>query len=336
MPVVAALEKRARVPVPLGAALVLTLVVGGTAIGVVSLHDQALDMLDKLPQAAQKLESAIRHARIGAIAKLKNAANEIDKAAASAAAPQPGQQPAPHPPPPAPRVSAYLWSGSVALAGGLLEAAVVVALSYFLLLSGDMFRRKLVRITGETFGEKRMTVQILEEVDHQIQRYLFVQVVAGLLVGLLSWLALAAIGLDNAAFWGVAAGVLHLVPYVGPTVAIALTGIVSFLQFPDPVPVMLVLGSLLLIVGAIGFGLMPLLTARLGKINAVTVFIALLAWGWLWGVWGLLLGVPIVMVIQAVCERIPELQPLAELLGSERRHPPDAEQLSRGVGEADY
>jgi predicted PurR-regulated permease PerM len=282
-------------------------------------------MLDKLPRAAQKLALAVRektHDRTATITKLKTAATEIDRAAAAASAPEPqsGQKAAPAPktqPTPVPQVSAIIWSGSVGVLVGLGQAMVVVALAYFLLISGDTFKRKLVRISGNTLTKKKITVQILQEIDQQLQRYLVVQVAAAILQGTLTWLALALIGLDNAVFWGLVAGVLHLIPYVGPTTVIVMTGIVAYLQFEDVTRVCLVVGGQLVITGLVGFGVMPALTARLGTLSAVTVFVALLFWGWLWGVWGLLLGVPIVMAVQAVCERVPELNALGELLGSE-------------------
>ena len=329
MPVVGWLDRRARIPAALGAALVLTLIVSGTAIGIASLHDEALDMLDKLSRAAQKLQLAVREKtldRTATIAKLKTAASEIDRAAAAASAPEPhaGQKATSAPrtqPATAPQVSGYLWSGSLSVMVGLGQAIVVLVLAYFLLIAGDTFKRKLVRISGDTLSKKKITVQILQEIDNQLQRYLVVQVAAAILQGILTWLALALIGLENAMFWGLVAGLLHLIPYVGPTSVIVMTGIVAYLQFQDVTSVGLVVGSLLLITGLVGFGMMPALTAKLGKLSAVTVFVALLFWGWLWGVWGLLLGVPIMMAIHAVCERVPELNAFAELLGSESPKP---------------
>jgi len=320
MPVVTWLAKKPRIPSALGAALVLVLIVGGTATGIAALQDEARDMLDKVPRAAQKLELALRRTardQSGTMAKLKTAASEIDKAATAATSPATAQPSAPKPQAEIPQVSMYLWTGSLGLAVGLGQAIVVLALAYFLLISGDAFKRKMVRISGDTFTKKKITVQILEDIDSQIQRYLLVQAGASALYGSLCWAALAVVGLEGAAFWGLLAGVLHLVPYIGPTVVIVLTGVVAYLQFPDLTSVALVVGSLLTITGLVGFGLMPMLTAKLGKISAVTVFIALLFWGWLWGIWGLLLGVPIVIAMQAICERVPELEPIAELLSSE-------------------
>ncbi|HVE51677.1 MAG TPA: AI-2E family transporter, partial [Casimicrobiaceae bacterium] len=100
--------------------------------------------------------------------------------------------------------------------------------------------------------------------------------------------------------------------------------LVAYAQFDTLQPVVLVIGSNLVIVGVIGLLLVPWLTQRVGRLNAVTVFVALLVWGWLWGIWGLLLGIPIVMAINAVCERIEELQPISEFLGYAPRRQKDA------------
>jgi predicted PurR-regulated permease PerM len=319
MPVVEWLRRRARIPVPLGAAFTVIVLFGGIGYGITLLHDQTLEVLDMLPRAAQKFQKAMRdnaRDKPGAIEKLKEAAVEIDKAASSATSTAPAP-PAPKADAQAPKVSSYLWMGTVSAIAGLGQAVVVIALVYFLLIAGDTFKRKLVRISGDTLAEKRVTVEILHEIDEQIQRFLLVQVGTSALLGVLSWLVFRLIGLDNAAFWGIVSGILHLIPYIGPTIANVIIAVVAYLGFSDLKPVLLVIGSSLVITTAIGLILVPWLTERVSRINAVTVFIALLFWGWLWGFWGLLLGVPIVMAIKAVCEHVEDLHPIAELLGYE-------------------
>ena len=98
----------------------------------------------------------------------------------------------------------------------------------------------------------------------------------------MAWLVFAWIGLDNALFWGCVGGVLHLIPYAGPTAFVLLVGLVAYAQFEGLQPVVLVIGSMLTIVGVIGLLLVPWLTQRVGRLNAVTVFVSLLVWGWLW------------------------------------------------------
>ncbi|MEP7206149.1 MAG: AI-2E family transporter [Casimicrobiaceae bacterium] len=327
MPIVDWLRRKAAVPLPLGAAFAVILLVGGVSWAAGLLYEQTLEVIDMLPKAVRKFEASMRqqaYERPGAIEKLKEAAAEIDKAAKTAAAPanappQPATQPKAESPA-APHVSDFVWIGTWGAVSAAGEAVVVIALAYFLMVAGDTFKRKLVRISGDTLAKKRITVQILHDIDDQVQRYLLVQVSTSALLGLLSWIAFYFLGLPNAAFWGVGAGVLHLIPYVGPTVAIALTGIVAYLEFPDVARVMAVVGTALVLTGVIGLLLVPWLTERVSRVHAVAVFIALLFWGWLWGFWGLLLGVPIVMALKAVCEHVEDLQPIAELLdGSSKK-----------------
>ena len=170
------------------------------------------------------------------------------------------------------------------------------------------------RVSGDTLTKKKITVQILDEIDTQIQRYLLVQLSTSVLLGIVTWAIFALMGLKDAVVWGCVGAVLHLIPYVGPTAFVAVTALVAFVQFDTVREVIIVMASVLFCIGVIGLLLVPWLTQRIGKIKAVVVFVALLAWGWLWGVWGLLLGVPIVMAFNAVCERVEDLRPLSEFL----------------------
>jgi predicted PurR-regulated permease PerM len=323
-PVVDWLKKRARLPKAVGAAVTLTVILIGLAFGLQSLQPQAIQVLDIVPRAAAKFSAALRLSALGppgAVEKMQRAASEIEKAAHAAATTSTASVPSTAT---AARVSAdapafnvwdYVVMGTASAVAGIGQLVVVVALVYFLLIAGDSFRRTLMRISGDTLSKKKVTLQILEEINSQIQRYLLVQVATSALLGGVAWLVFVWIGLDNALFWACVGGVLHLIPYAGPTAFIVLVGLVAYAQFDNLQPVALLIGSNLAIVGVIGLLLVPWLTQRVGRLNAVTVFVALLVWGWLWGIWGLLLGIPIVMAINAVCERIEELQPISEFLG---------------------
>ena len=324
-PIVDWLKKRARLPKPVGAGLTLALILIGIGFGLESLQPEAIRILDIVPRATEKLSTALRRSALGppgAVEKMQRAASEIEKAAhaASTTSTAPGFAPAAtasSAPAGAPAFNVwdYLVMGTASAVAGIGQLVVVVALVYFLLIAGDSFRRTLMRISGDTLSKKKITLQILEEINSQIQRYLLVQLATSALLGVVTGLVLAAIGLDNALFWACVGGVLHLIPYAGPTAFVFLVGLVAYAQFDSLQPVVLAVGSILAIVGVIGLLLVPWLTQRVGRLNAVTVFVALLVWGWLWGIWGLLLGIPIVMAINAVCERIEELQPISEFLG---------------------
>ena len=210
----------------------------------------------------------------------------------------------------------YVWNGSLGIVGMLGQLGTVSLITFFLLASGDSFRRKLVKLTGPTLSRKKITLQALNQINGQIQRYMLVQLFTSALVGVVTWLTFAAMGLEQAAVWGIAAGVLNLVPYIGSVVVAAGSALVAFLQFGSLEMVMLVSGGSLVIHFIAGFLLTPWLTSRANQMNPVAVFLGMLAWGWLWGLWGLLLGVPILVAVKAICDRIEDLKPVGEFLGT--------------------
>jgi predicted PurR-regulated permease PerM len=300
-PIVNWLQKRAQLPKAVGAAATLAIILGAVGWGLNSLQPEALDVLDIVPRATQKLHIAMRGNPLehgGAVEKMQKAATEIENAANTATTTTTTTttttRTAAPPPRPAPDASSfkvrdYVLMGTASFLAGIGQLVVVVALVYFLLVAGDSFRRTLIRISGDTLTKKKITVQILDEIDLQIQRYLLVQLVSSALLGLLAWVAFAWIGLENALFWACFGGVAHLIPYAGPTVLVLITALVAYVQFDTLQPVVMAVGITLVLVGVIGFLLVPWLTQRVGGINAVIVFVALLFWGWLWGVRGLLL-----------------------------------------------
>lgn len=323
-PVVDRLE-RWRVPRVLAAALLLAAIVGALGWTVFSLRDDATALIESLPDTAQKIRQTIQARQgqqakpAGAIDRMQQAASELEKAsesgAASAAANARGvtrvqiERPKFN-------IQDYLWTGTLGLFGFLGQTTVVLFLTFFVLASGKTFRRKMVRIAGPTFSEKKLTIQALDEISDQIQRYLLVQVFTSILVALVTWLCFLWIGMQHAAVWGLFAGVLNFIPYVGSIIFTASSGAVGLMQFGTIESALLVAAVSLAIHTVSGYVLTPWLTSRASRMNAVTVFIGVLAWGWLWGLWGLLLGVPILLVVKAVCDRVENLKPVGELLGS--------------------
>ncbi len=194
----------------------------------------------------------------------------------------------------------YLWLGSKGAVGAAGQAVMVLFLTFFLLLGGDIFKRKLVRLAGPTLSSKKITVQIVDEINESIQKYLFMMLLTNALVGLLVWAALAWIGLENAGAWAVVAALLHVIPYLGPGVTAAATGMAAFMQFDSFAMALLVSGSTVLVATFVGVFVTTWMTGRIARMNSAAVFISLLFWGWLWGVWGMLLGIPIIVIVKAV------------------------------------
>jgi predicted PurR-regulated permease PerM len=213
------------------------------------------------------------------------------------------------------QVGNFLWVGSMGALGFMGEAIMVLFLVFFLLLSGDNFKRKLVRITGPSLSNKKITVHILDDINHSIQKYMFMLLMTNVLVGLLAWIAFRWIGLENAGAWAVAAGLFHIIPYLGPGLTAAAAGMAAFMQFDSFSMALLVCGTSLAIATVVGTFVVTWMTGKIAKMNAAAVFISLLFWGWLWGVWGMLLSIPIIVIVKVVSERVEQLEPLAELLG---------------------
>lgn len=318
-PLVDRLE-RWRLPRAVGAALLLFAIVGGLGWAGYALGDDAQKLVRSLPEVAQKLRQTVQASRRAApradnpIEKVQQAASELEKAAgttASRAGPPKVQIEKP-----AFNIRDYLWSSTLGLIELIGQAVIVLFLTFFLLVSGDSFRRKMVKIAGPRFSEKKLTVQALDEITGQIQRYLLVQVFTSVLVGVATWLSFIALDVQQAAVLGLLAGVLNFIPYIGAILFTVVAGAAALLQFGSIDSVLLVGFVSLAIHTVSGYAVMPWLTSRAGRMNAVTVFIGVLAWGWLWGLWGLLLGVPILMIVKAVCDRVDDLRPIGELLGS--------------------
>ena len=317
-PVVDYLEKR-RIPRGLSAAILLLAIVGGVGAAVISLRDEATNLIETLPEAVKKIQVAAREEWRGSgetIEKVQKAAQELERATdsvASADAPRGVTRVRVE----EPRVDlqAYLWTGMTGAIAAIGVGLMVLLLAYFLLASGDAFRRKWVKLSGPTLSRKRITVQVMDEIGHQIQRYLGVQILTSVIVGITSGLAFWAIGLENAAVWGVAAGVLNMVPYLGAILTTGGTALVAFFQFGTVSMALVVAGISLVINTVEGYFLTPWLSGRASHMNAVVVFSSLLFWGWLWGAWGVVLGLPIMMAVKAVCDHVEEFKPIGEFMG---------------------
>jgi predicted PurR-regulated permease PerM len=336
-PLVDRLQAR-RIPRMLGAALVLSLILGVIAAGGYALRHQADAFLTTLPAVAQQVRTAIAGTSgdgEGTLSKVQRAAKEIESAAtlpeqapaarAGASGQASSAASAVATAPPLTRivvekadldVRGFFLSGTLGLAAFTGQTLVVLFVALFLLASGNTFRRKMVLLAGPRLSQRRITVQALDEVHTQIQRYLVIQVVTSLLVGVMTWIAFRLIGLNNSAVWGVVAAVANLIPYVGAIVISCVASIVGFVQFSD-VHTGLLLGASSFVVHLIVGNLVtPWLTGKTSRMSPFVVFVGVLFFGWLWGVAGLVLAFPIMVTVKIVCDRVDDLKPLGQLLGA--------------------
>ena len=149
----------------------------------------------------------------------------------------------------------------------------------------------------------------------QIEQFILVQIFTSVLVGAVTAVALWLLGLNNAAVWGIMAGVLNSVPYFGPFIVTCGLAVLAFLQFGTFSSVASIAGVALLITTLEGWFLTPLLLGRAAQMNRVAIFAGLLFWTWMWGVWGTLLAVPMMMVAKAICDHVEDFAPAADFLG---------------------
>jgi predicted PurR-regulated permease PerM len=312
-----------RLPRAVGAALVLAVVVGCFTWVGFSIGDDTKALIEKLPEAARKLRRELSTARAGAPSALQNvqeATSELQGAAADAGAKidsraRSGARPAAALAPEPTWLRDYTLAQSALLVTVAAQTPIVLLLTYFLLASGAHFRRKLLQLVGPSLTRKKDAVRILEEIDVQVQRYLLSVLASNALLALCTWLAFLWLGLEQAGAWGVAAGVLHFIPYLGPALVAIGSGVAAFLQSGSLLYALSVASVSMLVAGVIGFAFMTWLQSRFARVNAAVLFIALLFFGWLWGVWGLLLGAPIVAIAKVVFDRVESLKPAGEMLG---------------------
>jgi predicted PurR-regulated permease PerM len=310
-----------KVPRVVGTVIVMASIIGALIFGTYSLRGQMQTIVAQLPEAAATFATGLARMRIGELGSLQtmqNAAAEVERATTQVTAePVARRQRATHVivDPPAFKLDNFLWKNSMGALGVIGQGAMVVFLVFFLLLGGGTFKRNLVRLTGPSLSKRKIAVRILDDINDSIQKYMLMLLTTNLVVALLTWAAFRWIGLENAGAWAAAAGVLHIIPYLGPGVTAVATGMAAFMQFHSFPMALLVAGSSLAIATLVGTFATTWMTGRMAHLNSAAVFISLLFWGWLWGVWGMLLSIPIIVIVKVVSQHVEQLHPMAELLG---------------------
>ena len=316
------LLNRCRLPRAVAVIAVYALLVAGGMVLARVAQRQIVTFVDALPAAVRDFQrSTQRHvretgqaARPGAIQDLQDAAAEINATIDAS-----GSQPAPS----VTRVTrvdapfnlrTYLADASIAIGTTTMRLGAIGLLTFFLLLGGESLKRKLIAIGGPR-AQKKVTHDVIKAIDRQIERYLVARMLISAMVAGATWLGLWWLGVREPLALGVTAGVLNVMPFVGPTAAVALVALVAFQQFQT----IAMTAAAAAIAGAVaaleGNLISPLLTSRAGELNTVAVFVSVLFWGWMWDVWGLLLAIPIMVAIKAAADHIEPLRSLGELLG---------------------
>ena len=314
--------ERIKIPRALGALLVMTGLIASIGTFGWWIADDVAAAVAELPTAARKLRSIVhRWQETGpsTMTHVQEAATELGKTAAEVAggkpadSPSPGAKAAPEPAPPT--LASRMAANSGVVIGVAGEISIALLLAGFMLAAGDAFRRKLVRIAGSSLARRRVTVEILDEIDVQVQRQLMILVASNVLIGLVCWVAFLVAGLGRPALWATIVGLLHFIPYVGTAMATIAIGAVALVQTESITSALWFAALTATIAIAIGFLLMGWWQGRAVRMNAVATFITLLFFGWLWGAWGLILGGQMMAIVKVFADRIESLKSLGELLG---------------------
>lgn len=302
----------------LAAAIVVLAIVGSAGVAAWAWSDDVAAIWQKVPVAARTVSRNVQQMvkPAGPINEMKKAAADIESAAATG-------KPAPAPAQASPRpdsssqVSIWqlAWTGWKGVTLAATQVTVVLFLVFFMLASGNLFKKKLVLLSGERLAERKFTVQMIDEIDQQVRRYLLVMLIANTLVGLGTWGVFRLNGLEYAGLWGLVAAVLHTIPYFGPALIAIGSFIVALVQFGDWERALMVAGSSIAVATVVGTLFATWLASRETRMNTTASFIGLLFFGWIWGLWGLLLGIPILAIVKTVCDHNEDWKPMGELLG---------------------
>jgi predicted PurR-regulated permease PerM len=304
------------VPRVVGAAFVILAFSAAIAGAVYRVGSDAGDVLQEIPSAVQRLRVALTEAKqdhSGALEHVQRTATELQKLA-EAASPAPAK---PKVPAAASGVdiSSILLIGTSNIAIALGQIGSALFLAFFLLSAGDLFRRKFLRAVGGNFSRRKTTLRILDGVDRQNQRYFAIVLLVNVAVGVVIGAGFYAMGLERPTVWGIAAAVLHTIPYVGVAMLAGAAALVAYGQFGALQMALLAAAIPLLVAAVLGIGLQTWLMGRAARMNTPAVFVSLLFWGMLWGGWGLLLAVPIMVAIKTLCDHVERLKPYGEILG---------------------
>jgi predicted PurR-regulated permease PerM len=301
-PVVRLLQ-RARVNRWIAVTLVMGALAAAALLGAYRLADNAAQAIRELPQTVRQVRERMAAGAGGSfLDRLNRAADEMRKM-------QPGA-PAKEAAPAGGGVGRALWTGSVNLAGNVV---VILFLSFFLLATAGTYRQRIVALLRPHLSGPREAATLLDEITSQVERFILVRILTSVIVGVATWIALLALGAPQPAMWGALAGVFNSIPYFGPVIVsgglfvVGVTAGGAGFGFQ--------LGAVALAITSLeGWLITPPLMGKAERMHTLAIFVGLLVWSWIWGIWGTILAVPLLAVMKAVADHLPPLEPLSVLL----------------------
>jgi predicted PurR-regulated permease PerM len=303
-PVVRFLKRRLRIPAPVGAGIVLLALLGGLGFTVYQLAQPAYDWVEKAPQSLRHVEKRLRDLK-KPVQTLGKATEQVEKITQVGSAS--GQSVTVN----QPSLGIRLANRATEIAAGALVMFILV---FFLLASGDMFLRKLIKVLPSE-ESKRQGAEIARALQGEVSRYLTTVTFINLGLGTCTGLAMWWIGLPNPVLWGAFVAIVNYIPYLGAGVCYVLFGLLGFLTFEPLAKALLPIGAFLVLNVTEAYIISPMVLGRRLTLNPVIIFLSLTFWTWLWGVAGAILAVPITAVFKILCDRIAPLARIGEFLG---------------------
>jgi len=308
------------------AAIAVLSVLALAGFGTYLVTDDLATALERLPEMSRQIKDRVMFDRPSSnpVQKIAEAAQNLEDAATMSSSPTTapksgraaGKAEAPAPVESRPSwLRTQLLLGSTTIVQGVAELSVALLIAYFVLASGPLLRRKLFRAAGYHRRQRQRFRRILYQSCRQVRLYVLIMLVTNVAIAFATWAVLLMLGFDHAGLWALFAGVVHIVPYVG---SIALAGGTSAVQYLSSGNILQSInyGLLILaIVSLLGTLLPTWLQSRTSRMNQVAIFVGILFWGWMWGLWGLFLGAPIVVITKVVCDNVTALRGAARLLG---------------------
>jgi len=298
-----------RIPPALAAALVLAGVITVVAGGISQLITPVSEWMDALPAQLEKIEGEIGTFR-RPIESVERATEHVEEMATA-----PDSAPAADKP-----VQVEVQGQSMTdvilteLQGFVILLILIVALLYFLLASGDHFLQKLVKVQ-DSLSRKKLAVDIVRQIKSDVSTYLLAVTLINCGLGVATGIAMYLLGMPNPLLWGVMAAILNYIPYLGALVGTAVIGLAAAAQFDSLAAILLVPAVFLILTTLEGYIITPLILGARLMLSPVVIFIGLIFWGWLWGVPGALIVVPVLVTMKIICDRIEALRPVGEFLG---------------------
>lgn len=309
---------RVRIPPPLGAALIVASLLGSFVVGIYFLSEPAARWLGTLPDTIEEIQSKMKDP----FDQIKEATERVEQAITPA-------QASPSPPQPSIPQEGDQTGVADGLAIGLYDIVgpvftvisdvgwtfiIVVVLLYFLLAAGDGYHERIVKVLP-TFGDKKRAVVMIRRIHQDVAIYLLTVTMINCALGVAIGIAVYWAGLPNSVLWGMLAALLNFIPYFGPLVGQVVIGMVGLTVFDNPFDALVPVALYFVINLCEGYFVTPLVLGRRLTMNPMMVFLSVLVWGWLWGIPGALLAVPILTCFNVICASIERLQPVNEFLG---------------------